>query len=73
MSSKRTLEFVEMSAAKRRLLDEFVQQLGLDEGVDDGDGPYPFANLPPAPSMLGAPSGSATTDATPTTLMGPPL
>ena len=50
MSSKRTLEFVEMSAAKRRLLDEFVQQLGLDEGVDDGDGPYPFANLPPGPA-----------------------
>ena len=52
MASKRSIEFVEMSAAKRRLLDNFVRELGLDEGraVDDGDGPYPFANLPrPAP------------------------
>ena len=50
MSSKRSIEFVAMVPAKRRLLDEFVRELGLDEGVDDGDGPYPFANLPrPAP------------------------
>ena len=45
-----------MVPAKRRLLDEFVRELGLDEGVDDGDGPYPFANLPrPAPGSSTVP------------------